>query len=146
MKSARLYNCARCSALVIICRDCDRGNQYCQSGCAEKARRASVKRAGKKYQSTRRGKHFNAKRQRRHRERQRQKVTHHGSLESPPHVLLPTDKKPEKQKTRKQRDTGGLKQHSRDRHAIRCAVCGQRCDVFLRRDFLRTPTRHRRRE
>ena len=77
--SARMFQCARCHCQVIVCRHCDRGNVYCANGCADLARSASLRRAAKRYRSTRRGRHSNADRQRRFRARQREKVTHQGS-------------------------------------------------------------------
>ena len=76
----RLYNCARCAQQVRICRECDRGNQYCAGACAQIRRRESLHRAGRRYQSSYRGACAHAARQRAWRERQTQEVTHHGSL------------------------------------------------------------------
>ena len=76
----RLYNCARCAQQVRICRECDRGNQYCAGECAQIRRRESLHRAGRRYQSSYRGACAHAARQRAWRERQTQEVTHHGSL------------------------------------------------------------------
>lgn len=78
--TGRLYFCQRCSTQVIICSRCDHGQRYCASACAQNARLASLKRAAKKYQSSRAGRFNNAARQRRFRQRHPQKVTHHGSL------------------------------------------------------------------
>jgi hypothetical protein len=76
----RLYSCRRCAEQVRICRDCDRGNQYCARQCAPMRRRESLRRAGQRYQRSRRGACRHAARQRAWRERRMQKVTHHGSL------------------------------------------------------------------
>jgi hypothetical protein len=78
----RLYNCARCAQQVHICRECDRGNQYCAGECAQIRRRESLRRAGERYQGSYRGAYAHAARQRAWRERQTQEVTHHGSLYS----------------------------------------------------------------
>jgi hypothetical protein len=78
----RLYNCARCAQQVHICRECDRGNQYCAGECAQIRRHESVRRAGRRYQGSYRGACAHAARQRAWRERQTQEVTHHGSLPS----------------------------------------------------------------
>ena len=78
--SYRLYNCACCEQQVRICRKCDRGNQYCAAQCAAQRRRESVRRAGIRYQGSRRGAHRHAARQRRWRERSTPIVTHQGSL------------------------------------------------------------------
>jgi hypothetical protein len=76
----RLYNCGRCAQQVRICRDCDRGNQYCTGACAALRRRESLLRAGERYQRSYRGACAHAARQRAWRERQTQEVTHHGSV------------------------------------------------------------------
>ena len=80
--SVRLYNCARCHHQVIICSPCDRGNIYCAGPCAQAARKASLKAAGKRYQRSCRGRLKHAERQRRYRAR-RKKVTHQDSREEP---------------------------------------------------------------
>ena len=76
----RLYNCGRCAQQVRICRDCDRGNQYCAGDCARIRRRESQRRAGRRYQGSYRGARRHAARQHIWRARQTQKVTHQGSL------------------------------------------------------------------
>ena len=75
--SYRLYNCERCGVQVRICRRCDHGQIYCAAECAKRRRRESVRRAGARYQRTRRGALCHARRQRRWRLR-RQEVTHQG--------------------------------------------------------------------
>lgn len=75
----RLYNCGRCAQQVQICRDCDRGNQYCAGECARIRRRESQRRAGRRYQGSYRGACRHAARQRVWRERHA-KVTHQGSF------------------------------------------------------------------
>jgi hypothetical protein len=54
-ESYRLYSCRGCSVLVSICGACDHGNIYCPGECAAISRRASNRRAGARYQRTRRG-------------------------------------------------------------------------------------------
>ena len=130
--SARLFNCARCHCQVIICRRCDRGQVYCADGCADLARIASGRRAGKRYSTTRRGRHNNAERQRRFRVRQQDKVTHQGSdLRVALALLLSTVRR----------------QVRHPQHAypatLRCHICHNPCDPFLRRHFLRPPERGR---
>jgi hypothetical protein len=61
--SARLFACERCCALVLICSRCDRGQIYCDNGCAEEARRRSVRAAGGRYQATKKGRLAHAARQ-----------------------------------------------------------------------------------
>ena len=80
--TARFYLCAGCRAQVLICSCCDRGNIYCGDGCASAARRSAQREAGRRYQSSRRGRRKHAERARRYRERQK-KVTHQGSPPPP---------------------------------------------------------------
>ena len=67
--TARLFLCALCHCQVVLCRRCDHGNIYCSPGCGAEARRRSLRRAGRRYQDSRRGRHKHAERQRRYRER-----------------------------------------------------------------------------
>lgn len=80
LETHRLYTCGRCRTQVQICRHCDHGNLYCAGECADLRRRESVRRAGDRYQRSRRGACLHAARQSTWRARQRQKVTHQGSL------------------------------------------------------------------
>ncbi len=77
----RVYACRRCSMGVQVCSGCDRGQVYCAAGCSQLSRRDSVRRAGARYQRSRRGAHRHAARQRRWRQQHRsqpgvQIVTH----------------------------------------------------------------------
>jgi hypothetical protein len=74
----RLYRCQSCGRVALICSRCDRGQLYCAAGCAQQARRASLRRAGKKYQQTKGGKRKHAARMDQYRREQTQKVTHQG--------------------------------------------------------------------
>ncbi len=76
---ARLFNCLRCHAQVVICRACDRGNIYCQPICARSARTESLRASNKRYQKTPRGRLLHAKRQQRYKQRIKAKVTYQGS-------------------------------------------------------------------
>ena len=125
--SSRLYQCLRCHAQVIICHRCDHGQRYCATGCSKKARKASQKRASRKYQTTRAGRFNNAARQHRFRVRQKQKVTHHGSLHNPPHDVLNKQLKTSKSSQLRPKQTT----------AIHCHHCGEICSPFLRHGFLR---------
>lgn len=78
--SYRLYSCGCCATQVRICRDCDRGNRYCASACAQIRRRESLRRAGERYQQSYGGACKHAARQSAWRVRRAQKVTHQGSL------------------------------------------------------------------
>lgn len=79
-QSHRLYHCAACGQAVHICRACDRGNVYCAGACAPMRRTESLRRAGARYQHSRRGATRHAARQSAWRARQIQQVTHRGSL------------------------------------------------------------------
>ena len=131
--SARIYQCARCHAQVILCRHCDRGNLYCANGCAAHVRMLSQRRAACRYRSTRRGRFNNAERQRRFRARQREKVTHQGS---PPLVGRALLRRTLNRQALRREHT-----HEHTETALVCHVCQRPCDPFLRRDFLRPPER-----
>ena len=77
-ESYRLYSCRGCSVLVSICGACDHGNIYCAGECAAISRRASNRRAGARYQRTRRGARRHAARQQAWRDRELEKVTQQG--------------------------------------------------------------------
>ena len=80
LPSGRLYLCARCRTQVLICRRCDRGQRYCNRGCAQEARRQRQREAAARYASSHRGRLCHAARAQRYRARCRNKVTHQGSL------------------------------------------------------------------
>ena len=81
VKANRMYNCAACHSLVIICSGCDRGNIYCQS-CAPEMQKQRRRDASRRYQSTFKGKLNHARRQKNYRLRKEaKKVTHKGSRE-----------------------------------------------------------------
>lgn len=125
--SSRLYNCCRCHDQVIVCSDCDRGQRYCTKGCRHKARKASLKRASKKYQESRAGRFNNAARQNRFRQRKKHKVTHHCSLQIPPHAVLKN--KPECADINQNQPPSEV--------TMVCHHCHSECGPFLRSDFLR---------
>ena len=90
-QTGRLFLCARCREQVVVCRRCDRGQVYCPSGCALAARRERQRAAGKRYQSSRRGRFVHARRRRRYRRRSYASgeiVTHQGSVAAPAGDLL----------------------------------------------------------
>ena len=124
--SSRLYQCLRCHKPVVICRLCDHGQRYCANGCSKQARMDSQKRASKKYQTTRAGRFNNAARQQRFRSRQKQKVTHHGSLQTPRHDVLSKQFTPPK--------TPRI--YPKLAVIMCCHHCGEECSSFLRHDFL----------
>lgn len=128
--SARLFNCARCRAQVIICSDCDRNNIYCSRRCSVISRKKSQQAAGQRYQNSRRGQLKHADRQRHYRERQKEKVTHHSSPVLPRNDLL----LPELYKQ------AACLAHSVT-HDVHCHFCKRFVFVFLRTGFLRHHTR-----
>jgi hypothetical protein len=121
--AGRLFLCARCHVLVVICRRCDRGQIYCAAGCAREARREAQRAAGRRYQASDRGRATHALRSRRYRAR-RNAVTHHGS---PPASATAS--------TAAGHSVGGGSTPSRS--APDCHVCGGRCSPFVRLGFLR---------
>jgi hypothetical protein len=86
--SGRLFLCAGCRGQAIICSCCDRGQIYCTRGCAVRARRRTLREAGRRYQASHRGRRRHAARMGRYRAR-REIVTHHGSPAPPTDDLLP---------------------------------------------------------
>ena len=82
----RAFTCRWCGTEAIVCRPCDRGQQYCTEACRQSGRRASQRRAQKNFAQTSAGRHGNARRQAEFRQRSRtqkkspEKVTHHSSL------------------------------------------------------------------
>ena len=124
---ARLFLCQGCRVQVLICSHCDRGHMYCLEGCAREARRHSQRDAGRRYQTSRRGRINHAARSRRHRVR-KNNVTHQGSVPDRSDGLLAEDQA-----------VAPTEQLSRDRESRarwRCHRCGRRCLQLVRRDFL----------
>ena len=83
-RTARLFLCARCREQVLLCSDCDRGQQYCSRACSRVSRRERRRHTARLYQSSRRGQLKHAARTASWRVRQRtlghliDKVTHQG--------------------------------------------------------------------
>ncbi len=139
--SARLFNCLRCHAQVVICRQCDRGQRYCNGHCSDHARRDSLRRSAKRYSTSPSGRRHNAERQRRYRQRQREevkkKVTHQGS--TPIHRAALLLSHPTAESVSVSRSSLPYRDST-----LRCHCCDQVCDPFLRRRFLHTSLLHRR--
>lgn len=125
---ARLFLCGRCRAQVLICSHCDRGQMYCLKGCARKARLLAQRQAGRRYQTSRRGRLNHAVRSRRYRAR-KNNVTHQGS---PPDgsddLLLAGSAVAVTDQTMTDRGV---------RPRWHCHCCGCPCPEFVRREFLR---------
>ncbi len=127
--SGRLFLCAGCHAQVIVCSCCDRGQVYCNSGCASRARFRTVRVAGRRYQESHRGRRAHAARMGRYRAR-REIVTHHGSPPPPTDDLLSPDAM-----TATRDDVAPA---DRPRPAVaHCHWCGRCCLPHLRQGFLR---------
>jgi hypothetical protein len=77
--SFRFVVCDRadCRQVFFLCRRCDRGDRYCSRVCAHRARHATLRAAGRRYQQGRHGRAQHAARQARYRGRQaaREQVT-----------------------------------------------------------------------
>jgi hypothetical protein len=80
--SARLFLCARCRTQVLLCRGCDRGQQYCSRACSGQARRERRREAAERYQESPRGRQLHAERSRRWRARQAAASTSTKALQS----------------------------------------------------------------
>lgn len=126
--SARLFLCAACREMVIICRRCDRGQIYCAKGCAQQARRRAQRDAGRRYQTSRRGRLNHAARNRRYRARTKN-GTHQGSLAKPNLLALSsTVDAIESPLAFRGYVPAGSTSH--------CDWCGCRCSQFVRQDSL----------
>ncbi len=127
-RSARLFLCAACRTQSLICSCCDRGQIYCAGDCAARARHRAMRAAGRRYQSSRRGRLAHADRTRRYRARGK-KVTHHGSPEPPGDDLLALGSPTIAGDAAIPEERPGAASH--------CHWCGRRCPAFVRREFLR---------
>lgn len=121
--TARLYNCIRCHAQVMICSHCDRGNRYC-TACAPIASLEAKRRAGERYQNSPKGRRSHAERQKRYLAK-RNKVTHRGSSVISLHDLI----RPLEKNTAK---TASIGVNPSD-NEICCHYCDKLCSIFIRR-------------
>jgi len=133
--SGRLFLCGDCRVQVIVCGCCDRGQVYCKTGCAARARRRTLLAAGQRYQAGLCGRRAHAARQGRYRAR-RQIVTHHGSPRSGGGDLLAPDA------TTTAPDDSSLSGQAPP-PAPRCHWCGRPCQPGFRQGFLRRRRRRR---
>ena len=125
--TGRLFLCAHCRAQVLVCSRCDRGQIYCASGCAQAARQSSLRAAGRRYQSSRRGRFAHAERSRRYRRRQHN-VTHQGSMPPAQNDLLVANSA--------QGWKPAIVGTPATPRAAHCHFCGTRCPEFVRHGFL----------
>jgi hypothetical protein len=133
--SGRLFLCAGCRSQAIICSCCDRGQIYCNHGCASRARQRTLRAAGRRYERSQRGRQMHAARMGRYRAR-REIVTHHGSPPPPADDLLPPDA------LTTTRDDASPADGPRP-SVPHCHWCGRGCLPLLRQGFLRRRRRHR---
>ena len=91
--SCRLYTCAGCQSLVLICRRCDRGHQYCGKACSSAARRRHHNDSDRRYGQSMKGRFSSATRSRRYRQTHRpeKNVTDQGSEPRASDVPLASD-------------------------------------------------------
>ncbi len=133
--SSRLFLCARCKRVVVICTSCDRGQIYCNTDCAEIRRRETIRQAARKYQGTAVGARNHARRQARYRMRQ-EKVTHQGSCPSGAGAkLLRTVLAAALLLASNQRKRRG-EVPAQPVEADRCHFCGHGSSGFTRNSFL----------
>jgi hypothetical protein len=126
----RFFLCVRCRAQVLICPRCDRGQIYCNGGCAHEARRQKRREAGRRYQASAKGRAAHALRARRHRARQKS-VTHQG----PPSPSRRDDRAGERPAATEIRSSSRLSLPTRP--SFSCQWCKCRCSQFVRQHFLR---------
>jgi len=144
-QTSRLFFCSRCLRQSIICTYCDHGQRYCSTQCSKKARLVSLRRSGKKYQTSHQGRIKNAARQSRFRERQKQIVTHHPSKAKALHDSL-NHAVTDTQKT--QQDVQGCANAAvagdnwscggSFKKKPHCHFCGRVLTPYFRNDFLQT--------
>lgn len=126
---ARLFLCAGCRAQALICSCCDRGQVYCAGDCAQRARRRKQDAAGRRYQTSHRGRLAHAERARRYRARCN-KVTHQGSPQPPSDDLV--------SRGSLAMASGAVFSDERLRRTgTHCHWCGRRCPDRVRHGFLR---------
>ena len=147
-ESHRRFYCARCHAVMVLCRRCDRGQRYCGPRCSEGARHESLRRAGRRHRRTVTGRQANAERQRRFRARRAADVTHQGHAlkadlalqherrcgarhrETPPTAL------PVATRVRPENGSRTTAPSSASAPGQRCSRCGCQCGRFTRWDCL----------
>jgi hypothetical protein len=124
-----MFLCARCSAQVVLCRRCERGQIYCGRACATAARRAAQKEAGQRYQTGRPGRFAHAARARRYRASCKI-VTHQGSDAAGDSDLLAAEAVVSVSKIVAVKPTSTSA-------SVNCACCGARCAAAVRIGFVR---------
>jgi len=123
----RFFLCAACRAQVLVCSDCDRGQIYCNEGCAREVRRLSQREAGRRYQRSSKGRAAHAERSRRYRARRRS-VTHQGPPQPPQRNLATGRPATTEGPTSTRRPAPASLKYS-------CYWCGCPCSRFVRQGF-----------
>lgn len=137
---ARFFLCGFCRAHALVCSGCDRGQVYCSKGCAQEVRRRALREAGRRYQTSPRGRRKHALRTARYRARLRlrsapqNKVTHQGSPARPPDVLLAPDPAAANEPPSASGEAG---RPAPEREFWRRRCRGRRCPALVRRGFPR---------
>jgi hypothetical protein len=134
---ARLFVCVRCRAQVLICSCCDRGQIYCAGSCAREARHQAQRAAGRRYQTSRRGRVRHAARAGRYRARPKN-VTHQGSplQRRDDGVSAGTVATTSKSAAASVRDVA-VRSRGHGPGPWRCHWCEYRCPPLVRIGFLR---------
>jgi hypothetical protein len=133
----RWFLCVRCRAPVLVCSHCDRGQIYCAGPCSQEARYDAQRAAGRRYQSSFRGRLKHAARTARHRARQKI-VTHQGSPLEPRHDVVTLDAAATANKLTAASSRGSvMRSQVADPGSGRCHWCGCRCSPLVRTGFLR---------
>lgn len=124
----RLFLCACCRKQTVICSACDRGQIYCSPACSEPIRLSRVREAGRRYQSSERGRANHAQRMKRYREN-RSRVTHQGPVHDRDDVALSAPMV--------QHATSAPRANTQTSGAPwRCQACKCICSAFVRLGFL----------
>lgn len=137
----RLYRCALCNRQVKICRQCDRGNQYCSSECAASVRRERVHQAGQRYQRTEQGRKQHQGRQQRYRQRQQE-----GAVAASTRLGIQQPSSTSSERMAQIAQAVQPPSQSYDAPAPsqpRCDLCGCECSPFVRLNSIRSRRRRR---
>jgi hypothetical protein len=136
----RLSTCAHCRRPFAVCGSCDRGRLHCSDECAGARRREQLRRAGRHYQASERGRTAHAIRQARYRARKRA-VTHPSSSAGSNTAVLASPVASAAQRTVEgPGQTNPLQAPSWAGAPPACARCGK-SSGFLRNGFRLRPIR-----
>ena len=139
-QTARFFLCARCRVQVLVCRQCDRGQRYCDGGCAGTTRQALQRDAARRYQRGRAGRFKHALRSRRWRARQvalANIVTHQGSHDRPSDAVLPATQTSALAAQPCTTTISTAPTTASHPHTWRCHWCCAPCAALVRQGFVR---------